>query len=42
FGHAHSLLPKIFPYFKKVVVLDDGVIVQRDLSILWSLDMWEK
>ncbi|XP_052173452.1 probable galacturonosyltransferase 7 isoform X2 [Diospyros lotus] len=39
FSHLHYLLPKIFGNFKKVVVLDDDVVVQRDLSALWSLDI---
>ncbi|XP_043704930.1 probable galacturonosyltransferase 7 isoform X2 [Telopea speciosissima] len=39
FGHSHFLLPEIFKNLKKVVVLDDDVVVQRDLSPLWSLDM---
>lgn len=39
FSHSHYLLPKIFHSLKKVVVLDDDVIVQRDLSDLWGIDM---
>ncbi|THG07119.1 hypothetical protein TEA_025354 [Camellia sinensis var. sinensis] len=39
FSHSHYLLPKVFPTFKRVVVLDDDIVVQRDLSALWSLDM---
>ncbi|GFY82532.1 galacturonosyltransferase 7 [Actinidia rufa] len=39
FSHSHYLLPKIFWSLKKVVVLDDDIVVQRDLSALWSLDM---
>ncbi|XP_077222851.1 galacturonosyltransferase 7 [Tasmannia lanceolata] len=39
FGPKHFLLPEIFRNLKKVVVLDDDVVVQRDLSSLWSLDM---
>lgn len=39
FSHSHYLLPQIFQNLKKVVVLDDDVVVQRDLSALWSLDM---
>ncbi|XP_051130592.1 probable galacturonosyltransferase 7 isoform X2 [Andrographis paniculata] len=42
FSHAHYLLPYIFQSFGKVVVLDDDVIVQRDLSALWDLDMGGK
>ncbi|KAL2509781.1 putative galacturonosyltransferase 7 [Forsythia ovata] len=42
FSHSHYLLPKIFPTLKKVVVLDDDILTQRDLSDLWSLDMGGK
>ncbi|KAF5785322.1 putative polygalacturonate 4-alpha-galacturonosyltransferase [Helianthus annuus] len=42
FSHWHYALPKIFPNLKKIVVLDDDVVVQRDLSALWNLDMNEK
>ncbi|KAG9133603.1 hypothetical protein Leryth_023094 [Lithospermum erythrorhizon] len=39
FSHLHYLLPVIFPTLKKIVILEDDVVVQRDLSILWSLNM---
>lgn len=39
FSYSHYLLPKIFHSLKKIVVLDDDLVVQRDLSALWSLDM---
>ncbi|XP_010278892.1 PREDICTED: probable galacturonosyltransferase 7 isoform X3 [Nelumbo nucifera] len=39
FGQIHYHLPEIFHNLKKVVVLDDDVVVQQDLSPLWSLDM---
>ncbi|KAL6988259.1 polygalacturonate 4-alpha-galacturonosyltransferase [Sarracenia purpurea var. burkii] len=39
FSHSHYLLPEIFKTLKKIVLLDDDIIVQRDLSALWSLDM---
>ncbi|XP_016545803.2 probable galacturonosyltransferase 7 isoform X2 [Capsicum annuum] len=39
FSHSHYLLPEIFASLKKVVVLDDDIIVQRDLSVLWSINM---
>ncbi|XP_011101985.1 probable galacturonosyltransferase 7 [Sesamum indicum] len=42
FSHSHYLLPKIFHSLEKVVVLDDDIIVQRDLSALWNLDMGGK
>ncbi|KAG0489556.1 hypothetical protein HPP92_006419 [Vanilla planifolia] len=39
FGHTHFLLPEIFKNMKKVVLLDDDLVVQQDLSSLWNLDM---
>lgn len=39
FGNSHFLLPEIFKNLKRVVVLDDDVVVQQDLSSLWNLDM---
>ncbi|KAI3805857.1 hypothetical protein L1987_21744 [Smallanthus sonchifolius] len=42
FSHWHYALPKIFPTLKKIIVLDDDIVVQRDLSALWNLDMKEK
>ncbi|KAL6657205.1 hypothetical protein ACP70R_004985 [Stipagrostis hirtigluma subsp. patula] len=42
FSHSHFLIPEIFKYLNKVVVLDDDVVVQRDLSFLWKIDMGDK
>ncbi|XP_047072764.1 probable galacturonosyltransferase 7 [Lolium rigidum] len=42
FSHSHFFIPEIFKDLKKVIVLDDDVIVQRDLSFLWNLDMGDK
>ncbi|KAJ0088310.1 hypothetical protein Patl1_31646 [Pistacia atlantica] len=42
FSDVHYLLPEIFPSLKKVVVLDDDIVVQKDLSALWNLDMGGK
>ncbi|XP_062188247.1 probable galacturonosyltransferase 7 [Phragmites australis] len=42
FSHSHFLIPKIFKNLNKVVVLDDDVVVQRDLSFLWNIDMGDK
>uniref|UniRef100_J3MP70 Hexosyltransferase n=1 Tax=Oryza brachyantha TaxID=4533 RepID=J3MP70_ORYBR len=39
FSHSHFFIPEMFKDLKKVVVLDDDVVVQRDLSFLWNLDM---
>ncbi|KAL8252890.1 hypothetical protein R6Q59_036583 [Mikania micrantha] len=42
FSHMHYSLPIIFPTLKKIILLDDDIVVQRDLSALWNLDMNEK
>lgn len=39
FGRSHFLLPDIFKKLDKVIVLDDDVVVQQDLSSLWDLDL---
>ncbi|KAF8040835.1 hypothetical protein BT93_B2915 [Corymbia citriodora subsp. variegata] len=39
FSNSHYLLPAVFPSLKKIVVLDDDVVIQQDLSALWSLSM---
>ena len=38
-NHARFYLPNIFPGLDKIVLFDHDVVVQRDLSRLWSLDM---
>ena len=42
FSDSHYLLPEIFSNLKKVVVLDDDVVVRQDLSALWSLALGGK
>ncbi|XP_073016451.1 probable galacturonosyltransferase 7 isoform X2 [Primulina eburnea] len=42
FSHSHYLLPKIFRTLEKVVVLEDDIVVQSDLSALWNINMGEK
>ncbi|XP_065852978.1 probable galacturonosyltransferase 7 [Euphorbia lathyris] len=39
FSDTHFLLPYIFQNLKKIIVLDDDVVVQRDLSDLWDLNL---
>ncbi|KAG6504478.1 probable galacturonosyltransferase 4 [Zingiber officinale] len=41
-NHLRFYLPEIFPKLSKVVFLDDDVIVQKDLSSLWAIDLKEK
>ncbi|VVB01924.1 unnamed protein product [Arabis nemorensis] len=38
-NHARFYLPDIFPDLNKIVLFDHDVVVQKDLSRLWSLDM---
>ncbi|GMH15746.1 hypothetical protein Nepgr_017587 [Nepenthes gracilis] len=40
-NHLRFYLPEIFPKLNKVVFLDDDVVVQKDLSGLWSIDLKE-
>ncbi|KAF4354446.1 hypothetical protein CsatB_003125 [Cannabis sativa] len=42
FSNSHYLLPQIFQNLRKVVVLDDDVVVQKDLSALWGLNLGGK
>jgi alpha-1,4-galacturonosyltransferase len=39
FSHSHFLLPEIFPDLEKIVLLDDDLVVQRDLSQLFKIDL---
>ncbi|XP_058095435.1 probable galacturonosyltransferase 15 isoform X2 [Magnolia sinica] len=38
-NHLRIYLPKLFPELEKMIFLDDDVVVQRDLSPLWGLDL---
>ncbi|OMP09828.1 Glycosyl transferase, family 8 [Corchorus olitorius] len=38
-NHLRFYLPDIFPALKKIVLFDHDVVVQRDLTGLWSVDM---
>ncbi|XP_047155819.1 probable galacturonosyltransferase 7 isoform X1 [Vigna umbellata] len=42
FSNSHYLLPDLFSNLKKVVVLDDDVVIQQDLSALWNIDLGDK
>ncbi|XP_077211447.1 putative galacturonosyltransferase 14 [Tasmannia lanceolata] len=41
-NHLRIYLPELFPNLDKVVFLDDDVVVQRDLSPLWDIDLGGK
>ncbi|KZV27586.1 putative galacturonosyltransferase 4 [Dorcoceras hygrometricum] len=38
-NHLRFYLPEIFPKLDKVLFLDDDIVVQKDLTALWSLDL---
>lgn len=38
-NHLRFYLPEIFPKLNKVLFLDDDVVVQKDLTSLWSLNL---
>ncbi|KAL5836513.1 hypothetical protein ACOSQ4_016010 [Xanthoceras sorbifolium] len=38
-NHLRFYLPEIFPKLNKVLFVDDDIVVQNDLSGLWSLDL---
>ncbi|KAL9690847.1 hypothetical protein QQ045_011259 [Rhodiola kirilowii] len=38
-NHLRFYLPEIFPKLNKVVFLDDDLVVQKDISGLWSIDL---
>ncbi|KAI4296091.1 hypothetical protein L6164_036079 [Bauhinia variegata] len=38
-NHLRFYLPEIFPKLNKVLFLDDDIVVQKDLTDLWSVDL---
>ncbi|XP_010524091.1 PREDICTED: probable galacturonosyltransferase 15 [Tarenaya hassleriana] len=38
-NHLRIYIPKLFPDLNKIVLLDDDVVVQRDISSLWETDL---
>ncbi|XP_073159409.1 probable galacturonosyltransferase 15 isoform X1 [Henckelia pumila] len=41
-NYLRIYLPELFPDLDKVVLLDDDIVAQHDLSSLWDLDLNEK
>ncbi|XP_020277322.1 probable galacturonosyltransferase 6 isoform X2 [Asparagus officinalis] len=41
-NHLRFYLPDIFPYLNKVLLLDHDVVVQKDLRVLWKINMKRK
>ncbi|KAE8678413.1 putative galacturonosyltransferase 15 [Hibiscus syriacus] len=38
-NHLRIYIPELFPDLNKIVFLDDDVVVQHDISSLWTLDL---
>lgn len=38
-NHLRFYLPEVFPKLNKVLFLDDDIVVQKDLTGLWSIDL---
>ncbi|EFH58323.1 GAUT2/LGT2 [Arabidopsis lyrata subsp. lyrata] len=38
-NHLRFYIPRIFPKLEKILFLDDDVVVQKDLTPLWSIDL---
>ncbi|KAK2392192.1 putative galacturonosyltransferase 3 [Trifolium repens] len=38
-NHLRFYLPEVYPKLDKVLFLDDDIVVQKDLTPLWSIDM---
>jgi alpha-1,4-galacturonosyltransferase len=38
-NHLRFYLPEIFPKLNKLLFLDDDVVIQKDLSALWKVDL---
>ncbi|KAK7363886.1 hypothetical protein VNO77_06046 [Canavalia gladiata] len=38
-NHLRFYLPQIFPKLSKVLFLDDDIVVQKDLTALWSINL---
>jgi len=38
-NHIRFYMPELFPKLDKILFLDDDVVVQKDLTKLWSIDM---
>ncbi|MQL85679.1 hypothetical protein Taro_018194 [Colocasia esculenta] len=41
-NHLRIYLPELFPNLSRVVFLDDDVVIQRDVSPLWDIDLGGK
>ncbi|KAK9714186.1 hypothetical protein RND81_06G077900 [Saponaria officinalis] len=37
-NHLRFYLPLIYPKLDKILFLDDDIVVQKDLTLFWSID----
>ncbi|URD83536.1 Glycosyl transferase family 8 [Musa troglodytarum] len=40
-NHLRFYMPEVYPKLDKILFLDDDIVVQKDLTPLWSIDMKE-
>lgn len=38
-NHLRFYLPEVYPKLDKILFLDDDIVVQKDLTLLWSIDL---
>lgn len=38
-NHLRFYMPEVYPKLEKILFLDDDIVVQKDLTPLWSIDM---
>ncbi|KAF5731682.1 hypothetical protein HS088_TW18G00366 [Tripterygium wilfordii] len=38
-NHLRFYLPEVYPKLDKILFLDDDIVVQKDLTLLWSVDL---
>lgn len=41
-NHLRFYLPEVYPKLEKILFLDDDIVVQKDLTPLWSVDLHER
>ncbi|KAL0314658.1 UNVERIFIED_CONTAM: Polygalacturonate 4-alpha-galacturonosyltransferase [Sesamum angustifolium] len=41
-NHLRFYLPQVYPKLDKILFLDDDIVVQKDLTGLWSVDLHDK
>ena len=41
-SHLRFYLPQVFPFLRKVLLVDHDVVVRKDLTPLWRVDLKEK